>query len=74
MGYECERSSATNSTHYTNLCAYVDYAIETTGCLIIKLRAIGANSNVLTNLRAYDNKTGNGNKYVHRRSSTEELS
>lgn len=35
LPYVCERDAETTS-HYTNLCAYVDYAIATTGCLIVK--------------------------------------
>lgn len=52
--YVCERSSHT-ATHYTNLCAYVDYAIATTGCLIIKSAGNYGNINV-TNLRDYVTK------------------
>lgn len=30
------RPNATSSASYTNMCAYIDYAITTTGCLIVK--------------------------------------
>lgn len=40
--YNCSPTSpiieidASTSSHYTNFCAYIDYAIATTGCLIVK--------------------------------------
>ena len=43
MGYK-EEISATNSAHYTNICAYIDYAIETTGCMIVKAAGNWGNS------------------------------
>ena len=52
--YVCERDSDT-ATHYTNLCAYVDYAITTTGCLIVKSAGNYGNINV-ENLKDYVTK------------------